>query len=132
MGRTCKGIMKQIILEHPDITIKKSKTDSSYTENGVIYLAEDDYEPSTMVDVFNLLHEIGHVYTSESWMSRAEREWRATTWAIFHMKKYGVKIPNWRKDNFQDDIYFWYNFEKALTGKKIRMSKSQLKLFWRD
>ena len=118
--------------DYPDIIIKRTEDKKSHIENGMVLLNDEDYNSNNMVSNFNLLHEIGHVYTSEPWTSRAEREWRATTWAIFHMKKYGIKIPEWRKKNFQEDIYFWYAVEKEFTDHEIRMSKAQLKLFWRD
>ena len=132
MGRTCRERGKQILSDYSGITVKKSEKNKSFMKNGTIYLMEEDYALDNMVSLFNLLHEIGHVYGDEKWMSRAEREWRATTWAILHMKKYGVKIPQWRKKDFQDDIYFWYEIEKTFTENKIRMNKTQLKLFWRD
>lgn len=129
MGRSKR---QQIMGDYPCVTVKHTEEKESHTENGIVFLNDEDYSSNTMVANFNLLHEIGHVYTSEPWMSRAEREWRATTWAIFHMKKYGIKIPDWRKKNFQDDIYFWYEVEKTFTNHKIRMNMTQLELFWRD
>ena len=132
MGKSCKKIAEEIRKDNADIKIMKSETKKTHMENGIVYLADDDYKLDNMVSLFNLLHEIGHARTNEKWMARSEREWRATTWAIFYMNKYGVKIPQWRKDNFQEDIYFWYEFEKSLLKAKPRMKKPNLKLFWRE
>ena len=130
MALSCKKIKEKIFKDYPWIKFERS-TFGSQERDGVVYLADDDYDPKTMVDLFNILHEIGHAFTSEPEDSRAEREWMATMWAIFHMKRYGIKIPEWRKENFQDDIYKWYNLEKEL-GRSHRMSKSALKLRWRE
>ena len=132
MRESLKSRRDRILKDYADVEVRKTEDKKSHIENGVVCLNKEDYKLDSMVSVFNLLHEIGHVYTNEPWMSRAEREWRATTWAIFHMKKYGIKIPEWRKKNFQEDIYFWYEVEKEFTDHEIRMSKTQLKLFWRD
>ena len=132
MGRSCKEIKKRILKDYPDVKVEQTADKRSCAEGDTIYLSKEDYEPKKMVDLFNILHEIGHVYTSEKWMPRAEREWRATTWAIFHMKKYGIRIPEWRKKNFQEDIYFWYELEKAFFNRDMRMKKQNLKLFWNE
>jgi len=126
-----KGIKKRIVEDFPEIRFEKSENRTSYMEDGVVYLKEEDYNPKTMVALFNILHEVGHVLTSEPYMGRSEREWRATMWAIFVAKRYGVTIPDWRKENFQKDIYFWFEVEKQLLKTKPRICKTALKLQWR-
>ena len=42
---------------------------------------------------FDLLHEVGHIETTKSWMRRAESEYYATMWAIYRCREYGIKIP---------------------------------------
>lgn len=42
---------------------------------------------------FDLLHEVGHIETTKSWMRRAEQEYYATVWAIERCREYGIKIP---------------------------------------
>lgn len=132
MRKSCKRILEEIKRDFPDVPFEKTDEKNSFAKNGKIYLVPDTYDGKTMVGLFDVLHEIGHVYGDEKWMFRSEREWRASTWAIMMMRKYGIKLPAWRKKNFQDDIYFWYEVEKAFLVDKNRMSKTQLKLFWRD
>ena len=132
MGRSCKSIKERILADYPDVKVEHTEEKQSHAVDDTIYLNDQDYEPRTMVALFNILHEIGHVYTHEKWMPRSEREWRATTWAIFHMKKYGIRIPEWRKKNFQEDVYLWYLLEKEFLHTDMRMKKQNLKLFWNE
>ena len=42
---------------------------------------------------FELLHEIGHIMTTKTFMRRCEEEFYATQWAIEIAKEYGMDIP---------------------------------------
>ena len=50
-------------------------------------------QSNSIQSTFTLLHEIGHVMTTKSWMRRAEEEYYATVWAIEECKKYGIGVP---------------------------------------
>lgn len=50
-------------------------------------------QANSVQSTFTLLHEIGHIETTKSWMRRAESEYYATVWAINECKKYGIEIP---------------------------------------
>lgn len=50
-------------------------------------------QANSIQSTFTLLHEIGHIETTKSWMRRAEEEYYATVWAINECKKYGIEVP---------------------------------------
>ena len=49
---------------------------------------------SSVRATFDLLHEIGHIETTKSWMRRCESEYYATKWALERVEEYGIKIPD--------------------------------------
>lgn len=61
-------------------------------------------QANSVRSTFNLLHEIGHIETTKSWMRRAESEYYATVWAIEESKKYGIEIPVSIIQKFQNYI----------------------------
>ena len=133
MGRVSyKKIKEKIQNDYPNIKMVPSDNKHTHAKDGVIYLLPKDYNPKDMVAIFNILHELGHVFNDKPDMRRHEREWRATTWAIDAAEKYGVTIPQWRKDNFQADVLFWYGMEKDMLKLKCNMNRRTLKLKWRD
>lgn len=48
---------------------------------------------NSIKSTFTLLHEIGHIETTKSWMRRCEQEYYATAWALEKCKEYGISVP---------------------------------------
>lgn len=48
---------------------------------------------NSLVALFDLAHEIGHIETNKSTMKRAEEEYYATCFAIDVFKEYGLTVP---------------------------------------
>ena len=48
---------------------------------------------NSVQSTFTLLHEVGHIETTKSWMRRAESEYYATIWALERCKEYGIIVP---------------------------------------
>ena len=51
-------------------------------------------QSNSIQSTFTLLHEIGHIETTKSWMRRCESEYYATVWAIERCKEYGIDVPD--------------------------------------
>ena len=80
-------------------------------------------------DVFDMLHEIGHLKTNKKGMKRCEEEYYATQWAIKEMKKYKFKLKDEDKKIFQEYIWNWRETGIKLKGKNMP-NKNQLTLIW--
>lgn len=61
-------------------------------------------QANSILSTFTLLHEVGHIETTKSWMRRAEEEYYATEWAIERCKEYGLKIPDTIRKLYDDYI----------------------------
>lgn len=48
---------------------------------------------NSIQSTFTLLHEVGHIETTKSWMRRCESEYYATAWALERCREYGLKVP---------------------------------------
>ena len=59
---------------------------------------------NSIQSTFTLLHEIGHIETTKSYMRRAESEYHATMWAIDKCKELGLDIPHSIIKDYQDYI----------------------------
>lgn len=77
-------------------------------------------------DVFDLLHEIGHLQTNTNQMLRYEQELLATEWAIQHCAKYNVTPSKEYKLDVQKYIDSWYYFAKKHKSKRIPLTPKQL------
>ena len=53
---------------------------------------------------FTLMHEVGHIETTKSWMRRAESEYYATMWALDRCREYGLTVPEKTLKTYQDYI----------------------------
>ena len=53
---------------------------------------------------FALMHEIGHIETTKTWMRRAEEEYFATKWALEKAREYGMDVPKKLAQTYQDYI----------------------------
>ena len=59
---------------------------------------------NSVQSTFTLLHEVGHIETTKSWMRRAEEEYYATVWALERCKEYGIIVPQKTIDLYQQYI----------------------------
>jgi Zn-dependent peptidase ImmA (M78 family) len=94
-----------------------------------IHFPMDRFNKPNSRDVFDMLHEIGHLKTNKKGMKRCEEEFYATQWAIKEMKKYKLKLSDVDKKIFQDYIWNWRNTSIKLKGKNVP-SKEHLTLTW--
>lgn len=95
---------------------------------GEIYMNEKEFNKCTNIILFDLLHEIGHVKNTKITMPVYYGEYVATKWAIEHCSEYGIKIPAWRKNDFQNDIYKKRDEDTLINRLKHR--KGSLILNW--
>ena len=64
------------------------------------------WRPSnSILNLFELAHEIGHTMTKTSKMRRCESEYYATVWAIQELNNYGLQIPEKQLNAYQRYIY---------------------------
>ena len=61
-------------------------------------------QANSLASTFTLLHEVGHIMTTQSWMRRAEEEYYATVWALDECKRYGLEAPQKLIKEYQDYI----------------------------
>lgn len=94
-----------------------------------IYFPQNCFKNPCSRDVFDLLHEIGHLETNKKGMKRCEEEYYATKWAIKEMKKYNFNISLADKRIFQDYIWKWRETGIKLKGKNMP-TKKELTLSW--
>lgn len=94
-----------------------------------VHLTIRGYAEPTDEDVFDILHEIGHIKTNLPGMKRCEEEFYATQWAIKEMKRYKFDIPLKRKREFQKYIWDWRETGLKLRAKNVP-SKEELTLVW--
>ena len=59
---------------------------------------------NSIVSLFELAHEIGHIMTKTSKMRRCESEYYATVWAIEKFKEYDLIVPESILDKYQKYI----------------------------
>lgn len=59
---------------------------------------------NSIQSTFTLLHEVGHIITTKSWMRRCESEWYATAWAIEEALELGLEIPDKTLKDYQNYI----------------------------
>ena len=73
---------------------------------------------NSVQSTFTLLHEIGHIMTTKSYMRRAEAEYYATVWAINESKRYGMGIPEKVIKEYQNYIDMEIDRGKRRGGKE--------------
>ena len=61
-------------------------------------------QANSVQSTFTLLHEVGHIETTRSWMRRADSEYHATVWALERCKEYGIEVPAKTIREYQDYI----------------------------
>lgn len=84
-----------------------------------IYFKYEIYKNPDDEDLFDLLHEIGHIMTNKSGMKRCMEEFLATQWALDHMKLYKVNITKKRIEKFQNYILEWRDIGIKHKGKNM-------------
>ena len=76
-------------------------------ESKIIRLEKNYYDKPSEWGFFTLLHEIGHIMTNNNKQKRCLQEYLATQFAIDKCKEYGVVIPEYITDTYQDYILKW-------------------------
>lgn len=109
--------------------LKKGEVPYCYLKSKEIHFEQKRFDKPTSRDVFDLLHEIGHLETNKPGMKRCEEEYYATMWAIEKMKKYDFDIPQNDKAEFQEYVWKWREIGIKHKAKTIP-SKKQLMLRW--
>ena len=112
----------KLVLEHCDVP------HCHLDEKEIHYPLKRFCDPDNR-DVFDMLHEVGHLKTNKKGMKRCEEEFYATEWAIKEMKKYKFELSQKDKQIFQNYIWQWRERGIKLKGKNMP-SKEQLTLVW--
>lgn len=60
---------------------------------------------NSLLNTFELAHEIGHIMTKTSKMRRCESEYFATVWAIQELDKYKLEVPKSKINAYQSYVY---------------------------
>lgn len=82
---------------------------------------------NSIVSLFTLAHEIGHIMTKTSKMRRCESEYYATVWAIQELAKYNLKAPERTIKAYQN--YINRELRRGLRrGGQNYMSKEEMDL----
>lgn len=100
-----------------------------YLKEKEIHFPIENFKDPNVREIFDLLHEIGHLKTNKKGMKRCEEEFYATQWAIKEMKKYNLELDSINKHIFQNYIWKWRETGIKLNGKNIP-NKEQLTLIW--
>lgn len=92
----------------------------------IIYIKTKNFFEPTTTEIFDLLHEVGHIETNIPGMCHCEDEYYATVWANKELKKLGLEITEKRKGEYQNHIY--KNRERDIKEKRraIPTKKSML------
>ena len=75
-----------------------------HLELGLVFQSREDFDDLTPENLFDLLHEIGHLETNTEGMTRQEQEYFATEWALKRMKLYDFQLPQKRQREFDEYI----------------------------
>lgn len=94
--------------------------------NGTRIICKYEFANS-IVSLFTLAHEIGHIMTKTSKMRRCESEYYATVWAIQELAKYNLKAPDRTIKAYQN--YINRELRRGLRrGGQNYMSKEEMDL----
>lgn len=93
---------------------------------GLVCFRKEIIENPSTLDLFDLLHEIGHIMSNNEQMAKCECEFYATQWAIDIARKYDVKITFDRFSRYQTGIIEIMEEEK---NNGIRNVPHQSKLY---
>ena len=82
---------------------------------------------SSVQSTFTLLHEVGHIETTKSYMRRCEEEYYATVWALEKCKEYGIEVPEKEIQRYQRYINMEHDRGVRRGGKLPSLENLQLK-----
>ena len=90
-----------------------------YRENKIIFLSNKIKENPVDDNIFEMLHEIGHILNNNNSMKKCEREYYATVWAIKESKKYNLNISNNCKRLYQNYINSYVRNRKTISRADV-------------
>lgn len=102
-GTICLMTTEQIV-PYSIIYYNKGGIDKN---TGFVYFNNSIIQKPTNDDLFDLLHEIGHIITNKYKMKRCIEEFLATKWAIENSSKFNVICSDKRFKEYQKYIYKW-------------------------
>ena len=94
-----------------------------YRDNKIIFLSNKIKKNPIDDNIFEMLHEIGHILNNDNSMKKCEREYYATVWAIKQSKKYKLNISDDCKEMYQKYI-------NSYTRNRKTISKADVVLHW--
>ena len=94
-----------------------------YRDNRIIFLSNKIIENPIDDNVFEMLHEIGHILNNSDSMKKCEREYYATVWAIKESKRYRLNISDDCKKMYQ-------NYINGYARNRKTISKANVVLVW--
>lgn len=104
-----KEIWKKIIEDYSgDIGIYhnfKENYSCAVLEHRIIFISYIYRNKYTIDSIMNLLHEIGHIMTSDKKDAPCLREYKASQWAIDKCKEYGLRPTKKVVQDHQEYIY---------------------------
>lgn len=104
------------------IIAKSNENYYAYAEitNKKVYLKLKCIENPNNIDLFSILHEIGHIETNLSYMWRVEQEYLATQWALDHCDMYGITVSRELLEQQQNYIYSFLTNNKYKNKYKLK------------
>lgn len=85
-------------------------------------------EDTDYSDIFDFLHEVGHLKTNTVYMFRCRQEYLATQWAINACKRW--EIPIVKEDRRYQPYIFKFRRKESFMGLRRVPSKAELTLRW--
>jgi hypothetical protein len=92
-----------------------------YRNNKIIFLSNKIKDNPIDDNIFEMLHEIGHILNNDDSMKKCEREYNATVWAIKESKKYRLNISNNCKKLYQNYINGFARNRKTISVKDVQL-----------
>lgn len=90
-----------------------------HPDDRIIQMRVEQFMNPTNRDLFDLLHEFGHLETFKCKHRKFEREYFATQWALDHADEYGVEITARILNIFQEYIMGFYDKAKKRKVKNL-------------
>lgn len=86
-----------------------------YLNTKLVLLSNRIKENPNDDNIFEMLHEIGHIMNNDINMKICEGEYYATVWAIKESKKYKLNISNECKKMYQNYINKYARYRKTIS-----------------
>ena len=90
-----------------------------YRNIHMVYLSNRIKEDPCDDNIFELLHEIGHIMNNTDEMKTCEEEYYATVWAINESKKYKLQITDECKKMYQTYINNFARKRKTISIEDV-------------